>query len=62
MILMYTFVSAYIYNVTNYYLETPDKSVELTAFVSVTIPALAGIVTNLTNNYFKTGTKWDILD
>jgi len=59
MLSVYAAVFWYIYTITIAYLGAPEKTMEFTAFVSVTIPAVVGIATNLTNKYFETGTKWD---
>lgn len=48
----------YVYWVTGMYFATPNPGVEITAFVTVIIPAITGIISAMTNKYFQTGRKW----
>jgi len=59
LICSYYFAFMYITKLTNYYLASPDKTTTLTAFVSITIPAITGIISMLTKAYFDSGRKWD---
>lgn len=56
----YIFGFYYIYWITGMYFALEDKSPEITAFMAITIPAITGIISSLTVQYFKTGKKWDV--
>lgn len=49
----------YVYWVTGLYFITPNPGVEITAFVTIVIPALTGIISAMTNKYFQTGRNWE---
>jgi len=53
------FSSWYIIWITGFYFALAVHTAEITAFISVTVPAIVGIATLMINKYFDTGRKWD---
>ena len=57
------FAGWYIYSVTVWYFGIPaaERTAEVTAFATVTVPAVFGLAGKVTDWYLKTGRKWTIL-
>lgn len=54
------FAGAYIYNVTVWYMALPaaERTVEVSGFVGLTIPAVFGLAGKIIDWYLKTGRSW----
>ena len=57
LVAVYIFAGWYIVDITQFYFLS-SMSMEITAFITVTVPAITGIVSLLTKHYFETGRKW----
>jgi len=54
------FTGFYIYDISAWYMSLPaiERSVEVSAFAGVTIPALFGLAGKMIDWYLKTGRSW----